>query len=172
MPESLFHPTVRFFPAPPQPAHRHYRERETLGKYIRRRDPSSFYQVCIWISAKRIAPQVYDRYRTESPAMHGFSINCGFFLGTRDAQKALAAILKLIPEQPNPLDVWRATSKLQDDNIIPIGRRGRILPLWVRVRDDKFVGIYRKGCEDEFRTKPYDSPELAHAMIWEHLTQT
>ncbi len=133
---------------------RHYREREACGTYVRLLTQARLYQLRVWCPL----PASVDPRR-------GIPTHCGLFPTADAARHALRELSRRVPDPYTPLDVWRAVSALQSSGVIPVGRQGPILPLWVRRHGDAFVAsCVRRGTTTA--TAPFDTPEGAHAHLW------
>ncbi len=135
---------------------RHYREREMCGRYIRLLTHSRCYQL-----------------RIHSPPLatlcgHGM-IHGGLFADLWSARRAREKFLALV-RGDRPIDIWRAIAALQAAGAIPTGRRGTILPHFVRRHGQGFVAqMTRHGVT--LKTRPMPTPESAHMSLWLRLTE-
>lgn len=138
-----------------RPARRHYRDRQGCGTYVRLLTNCRKYQLRVWCPL----PFGTDPQR-------GFPVHCGLFNTAKDARAVLCKLTRLFGATYTPLGVWKGVAKLQDEGIIPIGRAGRILPLWVRRCGD---GRYTASATVRGTTlsvPPQDTPEAAHTALW------
>ncbi len=156
-------------PGPSGKSRRHYHEREYCGRHVRLIPQFSLYQLRVFLPAVHILPGLY--VRTGPDKFHGFSVNCGLFPTPRAAKQALAALQSKLDDHPLPIDVWHVVVELQEEEVIPMGRRGQILPLWVRRAGSSFVGVYERRDHEPFRTRTVPTAETAHRAVWRHLQQ-
>lgn len=144
-------------------ARRHYREREACGKYIRALTNSRQYQLRVYSQPLADICSGYGRAK-----MHG-GIHCGLFPDLRAAKIARAELLRLLGTADTPLAIWKVAVQLQVRGVIPTGRRGPLLPHFVRRSGRAFVAaVTRLGVT--IRTPPMPTPESAHALLWKKLT--
>lgn len=148
---------------------RHYRDREHCGTYVRELCNSRLYQLRFWCPL----PGANPYYASAHCGGAGLSVHAGIYPTIRDAKTALKAILPIL-KGCRPIDVWRAVRELQDQGTIPVGRRGKILPLWVRRVVVKggcgYVGVLRREGLDPVWTPTQKTPEAAHMILWEKVT--